>query len=39
MALVVSTAGVDGVLSGLAAAGQPGVVIGEVASGSGVRFA
>jgi phosphoribosylformylglycinamidine cyclo-ligase len=39
MVLVVGTAGVDGVLSELAAAGLPGGVIGEVSAGSGVRFA
>jgi phosphoribosylformylglycinamidine cyclo-ligase len=39
MVLVVGTAGVDGVLSALAAAGLPGGVIGEVSAGSGVRFA
>jgi phosphoribosylformylglycinamidine cyclo-ligase len=39
MTLVVDAAGTDGVLSALAAAGQPGTVIGEVAAGSGVRFA
>jgi phosphoribosylaminoimidazole (AIR) synthetase len=39
MVLVVGTAGVDGVLSALAEAGQPGAVIGEVSAGSGVRFA
>jgi phosphoribosylformylglycinamidine cyclo-ligase len=39
MALVVGSEGVDGVLSALVAAGQPGAVIGEVSVGSGVRFA
>ena len=39
MALVVEAAGVDGVLSALAGMGRPGTVIGEVAPGSGVRFA
>jgi phosphoribosylformylglycinamidine cyclo-ligase len=39
MALVVGTAGVDGVLSALAAARLPAAVIGEVSAGSGVRFA
>jgi phosphoribosylformylglycinamidine cyclo-ligase len=39
MVLVVDTAGVDDVLSALTAAGQPGVIIGEVGHSSGVRFA
>jgi phosphoribosylformylglycinamidine cyclo-ligase len=39
MVLVVGKAGVDGVLSALAEAELPGVVIGEVSAGSGVRFA
>lgn len=39
MALVVGAAGVAATLSALAAAGRPGVVIGEVAAGSGVQFA
>jgi phosphoribosylformylglycinamidine cyclo-ligase len=38
MALIVESAGVDDVLSALAAAGRPGVVIGEVVVGSGVRY-
>jgi phosphoribosylformylglycinamidine cyclo-ligase len=39
MALIVDSAGVDEVLSALAAAERPGVVIGEIVAGSGVRFA
>jgi phosphoribosylformylglycinamidine cyclo-ligase len=39
MVLTVDTAGVGSALSALAAAGQPGAVIGEVTAGSGVRFA
>ncbi|HEY1446890.1 MAG TPA: phosphoribosylformylglycinamidine cyclo-ligase [Acidimicrobiales bacterium] len=39
MALVVDASGVDAVLPALAAAGRPGMVIGEVTGGSGVRFA
>ena len=39
MTLVVEPAGVADVRSALAAAGQPGAVIGEVVAGSGVQFA
>jgi phosphoribosylformylglycinamidine cyclo-ligase len=39
MGLVVSAGGADGVLSALATAGLRATVIGEVAAGSGVRFA
>ena len=39
MTLVVGASDADEVLSALAAAGQPGVVIGEVVTGPGVRFA
>ncbi|HUE06832.1 MAG TPA: phosphoribosylformylglycinamidine cyclo-ligase [Acidimicrobiales bacterium] len=38
MALAINFSDVDRVLSTLAAAGQPGAVIGEVARGSGVKF-
>jgi phosphoribosylformylglycinamidine cyclo-ligase len=39
LALVVDPAGVEGVLSALAAAGQPGAAIGDVTAGPGVQFA
>ncbi|HEY1651756.1 MAG TPA: phosphoribosylformylglycinamidine cyclo-ligase [Acidimicrobiales bacterium] len=39
MALVVDAGGTDDVLSALDAAGQPAVVVGDVETGSGVRFA
>jgi phosphoribosylformylglycinamidine cyclo-ligase len=39
MAVVVDSSGIDEVLSALAAAGQPGALIGEVVVGSGVQFA
>ena len=39
MTLLVDAGGVDDVLAALAVAGRPGVVIGEVAAGSGVQFA
>jgi phosphoribosylformylglycinamidine cyclo-ligase len=39
LALAVDPAGVDAVLSALAAAGQPGAAIGDVTAGPGVQFA
>ena len=39
MVLVVDAGGVDDALSALHAASHPGVVIGDVVSGSGVQFA
>jgi phosphoribosylformylglycinamidine cyclo-ligase len=39
MTLVAGASGVGGLLSALAEAGLPGAVIGEIAAGSGVRFA